>query len=379
MAKGSDRLFHNLIEAVDRAGIDAAVKRVGCVGMCHATPIVEVRLPNGLSAYYEKVGADEADGIVRRHFPPPNLARRLGSWFDRTLTQLATAEDASSNVEKHAFDVREKPVEAFMGRQIRIATEGFGIMDPLDLDEYLLHDGFKALGRVLSRPPEATVAEVLASGLRGRGGAGFPTGRKWDRVRTAGEGGQKYVIVNGDEGDPGAFMDRMLMESFPYRVIEGMLIAAHCVGASEGYIYVRAEYPRAVTRLREAIRRMQERGFLGDGIMQTKFSFRVHVFEGAGAFVCGEETALIESIEGRRGIPRMKPPFPADNGLWNKPTLINNVETFTMVPWIVRHGAAEFADVQRVDDRYVVGPDSRRLVVAFFEKLFARHFDRPNP
>lgn len=352
MAKGSDKLFHNLNDAVKRSGIDAAVKRVGCVGMCHATPIVEVRLPTGFSAFYEKVGADEAEGIVQRHFPPPGLARRVSGWLDRTLTELVTAEDTSAKISKHEFDVSEKPVEAFMHRQIRIATEGFGVMDPLDLDEYLAHDGFKALGLALSRKPEATIEDISASGLRGRGGAGFPTGRKWERVRAARSGdipvagagrAAKYVIVNGDEGDPGAFMDRMLMESFPYRVIEGMLIAAHCVGATEGYIYVRAEYPRAVTRLREAIRRLQERGFLGDGIMQTKFSFRVHVFEGAGAFVCGEETALIESIEGRRGIPRMKPPFPADCGLWNRPTLINNVETFSMVPWIVRSGPEAFA------------------------------------
>ena len=209
-------------------------------------------------------------------------------------------------------------------------------MDPLDIDEYLAHQGFNALSQVLNQKPEEIIAAVTASGIRGRGGAGFPTGVKWSRVRNAvSKDGVKYVIVNGDEGDPGAFMDRMLMESFPYRVIEGMLIAAHCVGAKEGYIYVRAEYPRAVSRLREAIRVLTERGFLDN--------FKLHIFEGAGAFVCGEETALIESIEGRRGIPRIKPPYPADCGLWQQPTLINNVETFTMIPWIIRNGAAAFA------------------------------------
>ncbi len=363
MAKGSDQLFHLLRDTVKEFGIDAAVKRVGCVGMCHATPIVEVRLPTGPSVFYEKVSPADAEGIIRRHFRPRSFSRRIFNWVDRTLTELVSAENGSEKISRHELHVHEKPVESFMGRQVRIATEGFGELDPLDLDEYLAHDGFKALGKVLSRSPELTIAEVSASGLHGRGGAGFPTGFKWKRVRDAAGlpmtgknknqisndwkspsgAPKKYVIVNGDEGDPGAFMDRMLLESFPYRVIEGMLIAAWSVGADEGYVYVRAEYPRAVTRMREAIRQLEERGFLGEKIMQTKFNFRLHIFEGAGAFICGEETALIESIEGRRGIPRMKPPFPADCGLWNKPTLINNVETFAMVPWIVRHGAPEFA------------------------------------
>ena len=334
MAKGSDEVFHLLRRTVKAFGIDASVKRVGCVGMCHQTPIVEVRLPNGPTAFYSKVGPDEAEGIVRRHFRPASLRRRFVQWVDRTLEGLVTTDGGLEKI--HLLDVGGKPVQAFMDRQVRIATESFGELDPLDLDEYLSQHGFTSLGRAVSRPPEETIATITQSGLRGRGGAGFPTGVKWDRVRNApSPDGLKYVIVNGDEGDPGAFMDRMLMESFPYRVIEGMLIAAHCVGAKEGYIYVRAEYPRAVSRLREAIRVLTERGFLKD--------FALHIFEGAGAFVCGEETALIESIEGKRGIPRMKPPYPADCGLWQRPTLINNVETFTMIPWIVRHGAEAFA------------------------------------
>ncbi|MEI8063916.1 MAG: NAD(P)H-dependent oxidoreductase subunit E, partial [Verrucomicrobiota bacterium] len=330
MAKGSDELFHRLRDTVKDFGLDITVKRVGCVGMCHQTPIVEVRLPGGPTAFYAKVGPDEADGIVRRHFKPVSLTHRLANWVDRQLKELVTVPDTGD----HTLDVHGQPVEAFMSRQIRLATEGFGEMDPLDLDEYLAHDGFKALSRVLSTKPEETITAITASGLRGRGGAGFPTGVKWLKVRAAAVN-EKYVIVNGDEGDPGAFMDRMLMESFPYRIIEGMLIAAHCVGAKAGYIYVRAEYPRAVSRLREAIRVLTERGFLKE--------FELKIFEGAGAFVCGEETALIESIEGHRGIPRLKPPYPADSGLWGRPTLINNVETFALVPWIVRHGAEKFA------------------------------------
>ena len=344
MAKGSDELFHLLRRTVKDFGIDAPVKRVGCVGMCHQTPIVEVRLPGGPVAFYAKVGPGEAEGIVRRHFRPMSVRRRFTRWIDRTLEQLVTADGGLEKISRHTLDTSGKAVTAFMERQIRIATEGFGEMDPLDLDEYLAHHGFAALGQVLGRDPEETIAAITRSGLRGRGGAGFPTGVKWLRVREAqSHDGVKHVIVNGDEGDPGAFMDRMLMESFPYRVIEGMLIAAYCVGAEQGYIYVRAEYPRAVSRMRDVIQRMEERRFIGNGIMGSKFNFKLHLFEGAGAFVCGEETALIESIEGRRGIPRMKPPYPSDCGLWQRPTLINNVETFTMVPWIVRNGAAAFA------------------------------------
>jgi len=368
MAKGSDELFHRLRDSVKDFGLDVTVKRVGCVGMCHQTPIVEVRLPGGPTAFYAKVGPDEAEPIVRRHFKPVSLTRRLVRWVDRQLEEWVTGPKPFD----HALDVHSPPVEAFMSRQVRIATEGFGAIDPLDLDEYLAHGGFQALSRALNRKPEETIADITASGLRGRGGAGFPTGVKWQKVRAAGnrsapppspqttagpasppncggeavpspmssmgEGlgeGVKYVICNGDEGDPGAFMDRMLMESFPYRIIEGMLIAAHAVGARAGYIYVRAEYPRAVSRLREAIRVLTERGFLKD--------FDLKIFEGAGAFVCGEETALIESIEGRRGIPRLKPPYPAESGLWGRPTLINNVETFALVPWIIRNGAEKFA------------------------------------
>ena len=344
MAKGSDELFHRLRQTVSDFGIEASVKRVGCVGMCHQTPIVEVRLPGRPAAFYSKVGPDEAEGIVRRHFRPMTWRRRIARWVDRTLEHLVTDEGGLKKIDAHALDVGGRAVAAFMSRQVRVATEGFGEMDPLDLDEYLALHGFAALGQVLSRDPARTIATMTESGLRGRGGAGFPTGVKWSRVRAAvSPDGIKHVIVNGDEGDPGAFMDRMLMESFPFRVIEGMLIAAYCVGAAEGHIYVRAEYPRAVTRLRAAVRQMEERGLLGNGILGSPFQFKLSIFEGAGAFVCGEETALIESIEGRRGIPRIKPPYPSDCGLWQRPTLINNVETFAMVPWIARNGADAFA------------------------------------
>ncbi len=331
MAKGSDELFHRLRATVNDFGLDVTVKRAGCVGMCHQTPIVEVRLPSGPTAVYAKVLPAEAEGIVRRHFKPVSLFHRLARWADRQLEELVTTEPSNG----HALDAGSPPVEAYMRRQVRIATEGFGEMDPLDLDEYLAGGGFKAWTKAQTMAPEKIISEITASGLRGRGGAGFPTGTKWSRVRSV-TGDLKYIIVNGDEGDPGAFMDRMLMESFPYRIIEGVLIAARAVGATEGYIYVRAEYPRAVSRLRTAMARLEERGFFGK-------DFRLNLFEGAGAFVCGEETALLESIEGRRGIPRVRPPFPAERGLWGQPTLVNNVETFALVPGILRQGAATFA------------------------------------
>jgi NADH:ubiquinone oxidoreductase subunit F (NADH-binding)/NADH:ubiquinone oxidoreductase subunit E len=344
MAKGSDALFHSLRQTVKDFAIDVAVKRVGCVGMCHQTPIVEVRLAGGANAFYSKVGPDEALRIVRRHFRPLSIGRQLTGWLDRTLDGWVNPYGEAKQNGRAALDFDGKPVVSFLARQIRIATEGFGEMDPLDLDEYISQKGFVALGQVLGGQPEATIAAITASGLRGRGGAGFPTGVKWSRMRAAAAAdGIKYVIVNGDEGDPGAFMDRMLMESFPFRVIEGMLIAAASVGATEGYIYVRAEYPRAVSRLREAIRLLEARGFLGEKVMGSSFQFRVRVFEGAGAFVCGEETALIKSIEGHRGIPQLRPPYPVESGLWGRPTLINNVETLSMVPWIIRHGPAAFA------------------------------------
>jgi NADH:ubiquinone oxidoreductase subunit F (NADH-binding)/Pyruvate/2-oxoacid:ferredoxin oxidoreductase delta subunit len=213
----------------------------------------------------------------------------------------------------------------------------------LDLDEYLRHDGFTALRRALQdMTQEEIVAEIRSSGLRGRGGAGFPTHLKWEMVRNA-EDGTKYIICNGDEGDPGAFMDRMLLESFPYRVIEGMAIAARAVGAHQGFFYIRAEYPLALERIREALARCHERGYLGETVMDSDFRFDLKIKEGAGAFICGEETALIHSIEGGRGTPRLRPPYPAESGLWRRPTLINNVETLCKVPWIIRRNGTSFA------------------------------------
>ena len=342
VAGGSQQVREALEVAVREAGAPAVVKPVGCVGMCHRTPLVEIAQSGSQTVSYAKVDPADAEGIVHRHFKPRGLVRKLKTAMRASLDRLLT-DETWEPVTRYALDVRDLTVRAFLDGQVHIATEFCGEIDPLDLDEYLAHEGFKALSKVVEAgQPEAVIDTVNESGLRGRGGAGFSTGQKWSLVRAA-AGEQKYIICNGDEGDPGAFMDRMLLESYPYRILEGLAIAAFAVGAQEGILYIRAEYPLAVQRVREAIRRCEEQGLLGDNILGSGFSLRLRIMEGAGAFVCGEETALLASLEGRRGMPRLRPPYPAESGLWGRPTSINNVETYALVPWIIRHGAGEFA------------------------------------
>jgi NADH-quinone oxidoreductase subunit F len=261
----------------------------------------------------------------------------MGRFLERVLT-----DETWEPVTRYAVDVRSGPDACYVACQKRLVTEGAGELNPIDLDGYLRSGGFEALSSCLKeRGATEVIEEVRRSGLRGRGGAGFPTGKKWQAVRDA-EGRQKYVVCNGDEGDPGAFMDRMLLESFPFRVIEGLAIAAVVVGADKGYFYIRSEYPLAAARMREAIELCEKRGYLGKEILGTPFHLSLKVEEGAGAFVCGEESALLQAIEGKRGMPRFRPPFPSESGLWGCPTLVNNVETYGMVPWVIRHGAAAF-------------------------------------
>ena len=344
VSRGSGKVQEALEEAVADAGAPVVVKRVGCVGMCHETPLVEVVVPGRPPAFYAQVQADDAGAIVRKHFKPRGLSRRARAAAGRALDALLT-DEAWQNVTRYALDARDPPVAAFLGPQQHLATEGFGQIDPLDLDEYLAAGGFRAAERCLrERTAEEVIDEIRRSGLRGRGGAGFPAGEKWRRVRRA-PGEPKYLVCNGDEGDPGAFMDRMLLESYPYRIIEGMIVGAYAVGAAEGIFYIRHEYPLAVRRMREALERCRERGILGERVLGTEFRLDLRIMEGAGAFVCGEETAMMASIEGRRGTPRLRPPYPSAAGLWGKPTLINNTETFVLVPWIVRNGAGAFAAI----------------------------------
>jgi len=342
MARGSATVQQALLQAIHDAGAGAVVKRVGCVGMCHQTPLVEVLSPDGSRGLYAQVQAEDANDIVLKHFPPQRLTDRLRVRATRGLDALLTGLHMRP-ADRARLDEADAPVAAFLGRQRHIATEHCGHIDPTNLQEYIARDGFKALEACLAeRSPDEIIATVRAAGLRGRGGAGFPTGDKWQRVRDA-DGTPKTIVMNGDEGDPGAFMDRMMLESYPYRILEGMAIAATAVGAEDGVLYIRAEYPLAVERVAEAIRLMEDAGYLGDDILGTGHRLHLRIMQGAGAFVCGEETALLESIMGRRGMPRFRPPYPANAGLWGKPTLVNNVETYALVPWILRNGADAFA------------------------------------
>jgi len=342
IASGSGKVQQALEQVLAETSNQAKVKRVGCVGMCHQTPLLEICKPEQASVLYARVQPEQVREIVFQHFTPSNFKEQFKIKSFRLLENLLTDEKWES-VTRYAIDGREKPVADFLNRQKRIATEFCGAMDPLDLNEYQSCGGFLALKKCLAElTPEQVIGQMRDSGLRGRGGAGFPTGEKWQLVRQA-IGEKKYVVCNGDEGDPGAFMDRMILESYPYRVIEGMMVAAYAVGADEGYFYIRAEYPLAVKRIREALMNCYEKSLLGNNILGSHFSFHVKIMEGAGAFVCGEETALLQSIEGKRGMPYVRPPYPAEKGLWGKPTLVNNAETFATVPWIFRHSAEEFA------------------------------------
>ncbi len=342
LAMGSDKVHDAFCDVLDKTGGDAYVKQVGCTGVCHLTPLVELVAPDGSSQIYTNVQPDMARSIVLKHFKPRGLFRPVKYAVSRLLDYFHTNEDKDV-LEKHHQNTRDGSICKFLAPQKHLAMEHLDFMHPLDFDEYLAHRGFEALKRCLNDLDSDQILEQLeTSGIRGRGGAGFPTHRKWRMVRKQ-DNPVKYVICNGDEGDPGAFMDRMLLESIPFRIIEGMAIAARTVGANEGILYIRAEYPLAVVRVREAIAECERRGILGDSVMGSDFSLKLEVREGAGAFICGEETALIHSIEGNRGSPRVRPPFPAESGLWEKPTLINNVETFTMIPWIIANGGEEFA------------------------------------
>ncbi|MFW6161727.1 MAG: NADH-quinone oxidoreductase subunit NuoF [Planctomycetota bacterium] len=307
-----------------KAGDKVRLQRTGCHGFCEVGPLVVVR-PAGI--LYTRVQPEDAKDIIEA-----TLAGEAVEW-------LLYVDPATNQPVLHEADV------PFYKHQTRVVFRHCGRIDPESLDDYLAEDGYEALVKALTEmAPQEVIDEVLASGLRGRGGAGFPTGRKWQFCRDA-EGEPKYLVCNADEGDPGAFMDRGVCEGDPHAVIEGMLIAAYAIGASHGYIYCRAEYPIAVQHLTKAIADLTELGLLGDGILGTDFSFELKVKQGAGAFVCGEETALLASIEGRRGMPRVRPPFPAQSGLFGKPTNINNVETLANVPAIVLNGAEAYASI----------------------------------
>ena len=342
VASGSHRVQQALERSLAETGINTQVKRVGCVGMCHRTPLLEVSVPDKDPVLYDSVQPEDVRRILLRHYRPKTLSQRIKNaafqFFENIL------EDPNVNgFTRHPLYVRDPNIQAFLGRQKHIATEHSGQIDPLDLEEYRSKGGFEALEQCLAKfSPGDVLGQIKSSGLRGRGGAGYPAGQKWEIVQQS-QDDTKYIICNGDEGDPGAFMDRMIMESYPFRVIEGMIIAAYTIGAHEGYFYIRAEYPLAVHRVKDALRQCQECGLLGKNILGKGYFLNLHILEGAGAFVCGEETALIASLEGKRGNPRYRPPYPAQKGLWGHSTLVSNCETFATVPWIIRNGADAFA------------------------------------
>ncbi|MBO5453755.1 MAG: NADH-quinone oxidoreductase subunit NuoF [Clostridia bacterium] len=323
----SEQIIEEFEAQIKKNGLDSEVKvvKTGCFGLCALGPVVIV-YPEG--SFYSMVQTEDVAEIVEQHLLKGRIVKRL-------LYKETIEEDNIKSLNEVDFYKKQK----------RVALRNCGVIDPENIDEYIAYDGYKALGKVLTEmTPEQVVETVKASGLRGRGGGGFPTGIKWAFAAAQPEG-QKYVLCNADEGDPGAFMDRSILEGDPHSLIEAMAIAGYAIGANQGYVYVRAEYPIAVHRLQVAINQAKEYGLLGDNIFESGFSFDLELRLGAGAFVCGEETALMTSIEGHRGEPRPRPPFPAVKGLWGVPTILNNVETYANIPVIFLNGVEEFTSI----------------------------------
>jgi len=320
VSAGGEKVYQTLKSEVARANIPVKIIETGCMGNCYQEVLLEIDDGQGQNYFYGNVTPEKVKRILDEQI--------VGN---QPIEEWIVKGSAAKNE------------DTFFAKQKRIVLRNCGIIDPNSIDEYIARDGYQAIKKVLKGyTPEQVIEIILKSGLRGRGGAGFLTGMKWRFCRQA-AGDKKYIICNADEGDPGAFMDRSTLESDPHAILEGMMICAFAIGADEGYIYVRAEYPMAVKRLHHSIQKAMEKGFLGEGIFGSTMNLKIKIKEGAGAFVCGEETALIASIEGKRGMPRFRPPFPAQKGLWDKPTNINNVETFANIPWIICNGADAFA------------------------------------
>ena len=317
VATGARKTAAELEKQIAAKGLDVPVSVTGCVGTCYLEPIVDVYDDNDELTRYVKVQPDKVEQIVEEHLAGGKPA-----------AELAISDEDKQFVEK----------------QQRVVLRNCGVINPEDIEEYIAVDGYKAIEKVLKEmKPEEVIEEIKVSGLRGRGGAGFPTWFKWNAAKSS-PGKEKYIVCNADEGDPGAFMDRSVLEGDPHSLLEGMIIGGYAMGAVEGIIYCRAEYPLAIKRLEIAMAQAREKGFLGKNIFGSGWDFDIRIKAGAGAFVCGEETALIASLEGERGMPRLKPPFPAAKGYWQKPTNINNEERFANVPWIIYNGGAAFAN-----------------------------------
>ena len=323
ISAGGELVFNKFKDELEKNKIDAELYETGCNGMCYEEVLVEIdddSADGGESNLYSRVTVDRVGRIINEHIINNNPIK---DWIIKS--------------KDHCTE------ESFLKNQTRIVLRNCGVINPASIDDYISRDGYKSIQKVLKEySPENLIDTIIKSGLRGRGGGGFSTGTKWKLARNV-KSEKKFLICNADEGDPGAFMDRSVLEGDPHSVLEGMMIAAYAIGCDEGYIYIRAEYPLALKRLRKAISQCYSSGYLGKNIFGSGFSFDLHIKEGAGAFVCGEETAMMASIEGRRGVPRIRPPFPAQSGLWGKPTNINNVETFANVPWIILNGWEKYA------------------------------------
>jgi NADP-reducing hydrogenase subunit HndC len=345
LAAGAQEVYEAIQEEVARLNLPYLVTPTACIGWCSQEPLVDVRLPGKPRVTYGRMDAHKAKELIRG-LPQGDLKL---NWAIGFLT--GDENPVSGKPTRYAHKTarldgvpRYEETQLFR-HQVRMVLRNCGLIDPSSLDEYIARHGYFALARALgSMKPEEIIAEVTRSGLRGRGGAGFPTGKKWEAMRRQRKT-PKYIICNGDEGDPGAYMDRAVLEGDPHSVLEGMVIGAYAMGATEGIIYVREEYPLAVERVQGAITQAETVGLLGDNILNSGFSFRIRIVKGAGAFVCGEETALIASVEGRVGEPRQRPPFPVERGLWNCPTCINNVETWANIPVITMRGGDWYARI----------------------------------
>lgn len=344
VAGGSRDVLESVMDVKREYELNLRLKPVGCVGVCNQTPLLEIVTGDHLHSRYVNVRKEQVEEIILKHIKPRSLNKRVKLGITDMANTFLSDTMLRSPVNLSG-EVREKYLDNFLNYQYHIATIHSGVLSPDSFDEYTLFGGFVALEKcVRYMSPREIVDVLMHSGLRGRGGAGFLLARKWETTMNTADP-VRYVVCNGDEGDPGAFMDRMLLESFPFRIIEGMAIAGYTTGASNGIFYIRAEYPLAVSRVRHALEVCYEKGMLGKNIFGSSFSFDITIFEGAGAFVCGEETALIASLEGKRGTPHLRPPYPAVKGYRNHPTLVNNVETLASVPWILNNGAEAFRQV----------------------------------
>ena len=345
ISAGADKVYETLQAKIADLGLDVALEKTGCIGFCQREPLVDVVYPQQVRLSYQAMTPEKAQSLVealhRGEVYPENLLCRIDA--EDFLVEGRVRPYANPHPPALPVDVPRYEDLPFFGRQVKVALRNCGFINPERIEEYIGRGGYQALYKVLTGlTPEEVIAEVKSSGLRGRGGAGFPTGLKWEFARKA-DSDEKFVICNADEGDPGAFMDRGILEGDPHAVIEGLAIGAYAIGAHEGFIYCRAEYPLAIHRLKIALQQAENLGILGDRIFGTSFSFKLEIREGAGAFVCGEETSLIASIEGKVGEPRPRPPFPAQSGLWGKPTIINNVKTWSHIAPIIMRGAEWYA------------------------------------